>query len=286
MVSRKMPRQTLLKNSFLMSKLILFISLAVIIDSCSAKNPAKNFYTREQLPEIVAKLSQEEFNLRVTTSLTNNTLWVYMPMEKILDGNFNFLESASLSFDHANLIIGRAILNSLNPPDFYVLVASDIKSIGLDYMIVIYTTDLKKYYYSRISRGEFSKRKVVQSKLNLMALTDTDGTHIQPRDINMHKFLAEQLKNRIEDMLKENFKGFSSNANLVEASFSVNRFIFKLDTRQTKPITNIDITKEALKIISKVLRDYDFRDFSEVNLAEAATRKNIAVSQKALFEDF
>lgn len=219
-------------------------------------------------------------------SLTRNSLWVYLPQEKLLDSKFNFLEDAALNLDHASLVIGRVILNTPDPPQFYVLVASDIKSIGLDYIIISYSKDLKRYYYSRISRGEFAKRRISQVKLNILALDDTKGAHLAPQDIDIHIFLAEQIKKRIEDKLKEEPLKQIISVKSVNADFKDNRFIFNLDFSKINPAATIDASKEAQKIAATVLKDYDLKDFEAVSINEVVTGKNITLSQKALFESF
>lgn len=286
-MATKRTCQTILpKNLSLLKSSVLSVSLALTILSCSSNNQAKNFYPREEIPRIIEKLSKEEFNLDVKAALTANCLWVYLPQEKLLDANFNFLETASLNFDHASLIIGRVILNTLDPPQFYVLVTSDIKSLGLDYVVINYVRDLKRYYYSRISRGESAKRRVFQFKLNLMALNDTEGSHIAFKDIDMREFLTDQLRKRIEDKLKEEpFKKLIS-VKSVNAAFKDGRFIFDLDFSRQEAPAAIDFSKEALKIIAAVLKDYDFKDFEEITINETAPPKSITLSQKALLENY
>jgi hypothetical protein len=119
-----------------------------------------------------------------------------------------------------------------------------------------------------------------------MALNDWEGNHVLPNDISLQQFLTEQLRLRLEDKLRENSLKQPVTTKSVEADFRNNRFIFKLDFKKTSASADIDIIPEALKIISWVLRDYAFRDFSEVEISETSTGKNIIVSQKTLFEDF
>lgn len=253
---------------------------------CVGKDSSKNFYSKEEIANTVQRLTKEEFNLAVVTSLVDNCLWVYFPVDKLLDNDLNLSEGVGKNLDHIGLIIARVILNSPNPPEFYALAISDIKTLGADYITIIYSKDLKRFYYSRISRGDFLKRRVSQFKPNPMALNELNGNHIQKGGISLPKFLAEQIGQRIEIKFKEpNLKTFLT-VKSIGADFQDGRFIFRIEIDKINPVFNLDIIQEALKIISSVLKDYNFKDFSEVEINESATSKNTTINQKALFEDF
>lgn len=230
-------------------------------------------YPRERIPEEIIKLCQNEYNLPVKIRSTENTVWVYVPVDNMLDNDLKINKDFSETVDEVSLNISRTVLNAKNPPDFYVLAASDIK-FGADYFIIGYVPDIIKHLHESISREDFISRHLMTFELNPKAIGDKDGKHLKIGDITLGNFIAEQIAYRIrtkfeEDALQNNFKLKSVTSILEEGSFKVS-----IDIEKSSEATKIfEASAQALKIINYTIQSYDFEDFTDVEIEDVASGK-------------
>jgi hypothetical protein len=234
----------------------------------------------------VQKICKEEYSLDVTTQRTPTTLWIYAPLEKILHKDFgvdpNKIFDDEISDKLRNILttIGRALISSDNTPEFFALVATDIK-IGLDYMLIGNVLDIKKTYAGFTPWTESNKRYVLKFSVNPDAIGDLTGKHLKIYDITLADFLANQIAQRIniyfqEETRKKYFKieKFSNKA-------EDGNFIFDYSINQiSQPAQEINITNEILKIITYCFKTYEFQDFTAVELNDLSNPKNNVVLNK------
>jgi hypothetical protein len=250
----------------------LIILLIFIFTGC---NPVSQFLPREKIPEEIKRLCKEEYNLSVKTNLTDNTIWVYIPLEHLINEDMQINKDIAERIDNVTLNISRTLLNTKGPPDFFVLVASDI-SLGADYFLLGYTLDIMKYQQKFISREDFMSRHVTGFEINPDAVGDKDGSHIEIFDFSLPRFLAEQVAQRTElkfrsDDLKNYFE-----VNSIDAIFENQSFRFYVDIKMVaEPQEEIDIIDVLLKVFNYVMKNYDFEDFYDIEIQDVASGRYI-----------
>lgn len=289
-----------LKNSI---KPALLFSLFVSIFLYGCENNIKPTYKEADIPCLVQKMCKNEYSLDVTTQRTTTTLWIYAPLQKILHKDFStnpekiFDEEISDKLRNILTAIGRVLISSDNTPEFFALVASDIK-IGFDYIMIGNVLDVKKTYAGFIPWTESNKRYVLKFNVNPDTIGDITGKHLKVYDITLPDFLASQIAQRInvyfqDETHKEYFKiekieGKFDKSNLMVEKSGNNTgegsFIFNYSITQiSKPPKEINITKEVLKIIAYCFKTYEFNGFSNVMINDLSDPKNnFALNKKAI----
>lgn len=276
-----------LRNSI---KPALLFSLFISIFLYGCQSSIEPTYKENDIPSLVQKMCKNEYNLGVTTQRTTTTLWIYAPLEKILHKDFG--ENADKIFDEEisdklrNILttIGRVLISSDNTPEFFALVASDIK-IGLDYMLIGNVLDIKKTYAGFTPWTESNKRYVLKFSANPEAIGDSTGKHLKIYDITLPDFLANQIAQRIniyfqDEAHKKYFKIEKISNKTAEGSF-----IFDYSINQiSKPAQEINITNEILKIIAYCFKTYEFKDFTAVELNDLSGPKNNVILNKEAVE--
>jgi len=264
------------------AKIVLHFSLLLFfLTSCSLSYEPT--YKQEDIPHQIEKICQEEYNFKVITKSSSNTLWIYAPLPRIIHKDFGidkekFLDEEVIDkLRNIIITVGRVFLSAENPPEFYGLVASDI-NIGIDYTLIGNTLDIKKSYAGFIPWNEANRRYVIKVELNPNALGDQNGKHLNPYDIKMEDFLAQQISQRIamrfqDEELKKYFQIEKINGNFSEDTFSFEYAIKRLADSKIK------IEDEIIKIISYVLNSYEFDRFLMVEIKDLNSQNKIVFSK-------
>lgn len=257
---------------------LLLFSLFLIIALSGCQNPPEPSFKEKDIPYLVKKICKEEYKLDVLTARTDTTLWIYAPMEKILDKDYGIKEGKVLDEQMTDKLrnilstVGRVLLSSNKSPEFFALWSSDI-NIGLDYIIIGNVLDIKKAYAESIPFTEVNKRYVMRFGLNTEAIHDTSGNHIKFYNINMPDFITQQIVQRISyrfqgETLKPYFK-----LEKIEGIFNNDTFILEYSL---KPLANpqkaIDVLDEMLNTITYCIQTYDFKNFSQVEITNLNTK--------------
>ena len=252
--------------------LLSFSLISFFISGCSY--PIEPTYKEKDIPLIIKKICKDEYGLDVTTQRTDNTLWIYAPVEQIL--HKDYATDPSKLFDEKMLdklrniliTVGRVLISSDNTPQFFALLVSDI-NLGIDYSISGNILDIKKSYSGSIPPEETNRRYVVKFLSSPEAIGDKAGLHFIPYDITLTDFLAEQISQRIggrfqSDELKSYFKVEKSEGEFKDGVFSFNYSIEEI----AKPKAKIKIRNEILNIIAYCLKTYEFNDFLGISITD------------------
>lgn len=263
-----------------------FLLALVLITGCSTH--IEPTYKEEDIPFHIKKICEEEYNLEVSTKRNGNTLWVYAPLERIINKNYAndpekiFDDETAEKLRQIHSTIGRVIVSSDNAPEFYCFVASDTTEIGVDYIIIANTLDIKKSYAHFIPWTELNRRYVMKLQLNPQALNDLSGEHIEPFEIELKDFLAAQIAQRASVRLQqEEFKPYFE-ITTIEAGLEDGVFSFGYTLEELKPSQDIDIRQEILNIINYVLKTYDFQGFRSVEIKDLTTNDSWILNKAAL----
>lgn len=274
----------------LANPVLYFSPLIISIFILGCASEIEPTYKEEELFYQIKKILKDEYKLDVITKQTDNALWVYAPLSRLINKDYakdktKLLDEGMIdNLRNILITVGRVILSADKSPEFYCLVASDITEIGVDYTLIGYTLDIKKSYAGLIPWTETNRRYVIHIELNPQALSDTVGRHVWVYNITLEDFLARQIAQRIsgrfqDDELKNYFQVESATGR-----FNVGTFYFEYAIKEILP-KDIDIKEEMLKIISYVIQTYEFEDFSMVELKDS-TNQDTRVLSKARIKEF
>ncbi|MBU3959049.1 MAG: hypothetical protein KKE91_04240 [Candidatus Omnitrophica bacterium] len=282
-----MPLRPSLKNvekPALLFNLALFsIIISLSLSACSC--PIEPTYKEEDIPSAVKQICKDEYNLEVINKRTPTTLWIYIPLSKILDKDYGIVENKIFDQELTDKLrkilnaVSRVLISSDHTPEFFVLLSSDI-TMGLDYTIAGCVEDIKKSYAGVIPWTEANRRYVVKLNLSPEAIGDETGKHLPLYDIRMGDFLAEQIAQRIgerfqEEGLKQYFKIEKS-----QGAFYNNSFIFEYSMEYlSQPEIKINIFQEILDIVTYCIKTYEFKDFSGLEIADLITEDRLILNQ-------
>lgn len=141
-----------------------------------------------------------------------------------------------------------------NEPKFFCIITADIKN-GIETKETFYYLDLKKVSYDFISWGEYYHRAISETNISDEIIGDTQGKHLQYKDITFREFLMEQIKQRIK---------------------------YKFQKPEVEK--NADIDKEIAKIVVNTLKIYGFKDFDVIELYNAQTKNRVILNKAAALE--
>ena len=270
--------------------LLLFnLTLPLITGLCGCVNPVESTYKEKDIPYVIKKICKEEYSLNVTTQRTGNTLWIYAPLDKILNAEYGvkedkiFDEEMSEKLRRILTTIGRVLISSDNTPEFYVLVTSDI-NIGLDHTIIGNTEDMKKSYGGFLPWTEANRRYVIGFKVAPEAIGDTQGTHLKFFDIKLGDFLAEEIAQRIHAQFQQEGRNKYFQVKKVTGRYGDNAFTFGYDIKQIaaeKEAT--DIKKEILETIGYLLKSYEFKDFTTIEITNLESNDALTLSRESIY---
>jgi hypothetical protein len=267
-----------LKN--LTKSVLLLVSLStLLLSGCSC--PLEPTYKEKDITLNIKKICKEEYNLDITTQKTGNTLWVYAPVDQILHKDYGkdqskiFDEKMVDKLRNILITIGRVLISTDNPPQFFALLVSDI-NLGIDYTIIGNILDIKKSYAGFIPEEESNRRYVVRFSVSPESIGDKTGFHFIPYDITFTEFLKEQIAQRIatkfqNEEMKNYFKVDKSEGKFKDGVFE---FEYSIESI-AKPKTKIKLRNEILKIIAYCLKTYEFNDFLGISIKDLRSNEKL-----------
>lgn len=158
----------------------------------------KATYPKEALGESVINLCKEEYGMSVDVSITGRTLAIYIPLINLFDITLSLSEDAQDKIQNVLLGASRATLSTDADIQFYCVIAQDIRIPELQLVIIKYIDDIKRAFYSDISRGEYFKRTIIDMNENPQAKKEK-----AIMDVFAKMELGEEVQNRIlEDFFR------------------------------------------------------------------------------------
>jgi len=282
MMRLKVSSRNSVKSALLLFSFFLYINLA------GCQNSLEPTYKEKDIPYFVKQICKNEYKLDVSTEKAGSTLWVYIPLSKILDKEYGTKEGKVLDEGMTDKLrnilttIGRVVLSADKAPEFFGLWASDI-NIGLDYILIGNVLDIKKAYAESLPFTELNRRYVMKFNINPEAVQDTPGRHLKLYDIKLPDFLVQQMVQRISaEFQEENLKKYFK-VEKVDGIFSNDTFILEYSIKpQQKPNKTIDITEKVLNMVAYCIKIYEFQDFSRVAINDLVTQEKIVLNKTAI----
>jgi len=275
-----------LRNSV---KAALLCNLLFVLGLAGCAGPIEPTYKENDIPKLVKKICQGEYNLDVTTKRSNTTLWIYAPLNQILDKEYGVKEDKILDEGMVDKLrnilttIGRVLISSDNTPEFFALLASDI-NLGLDYTIIGSVLDMQKSYSGILPWMEANRRYLVNFAIAPEAIGDSSGAHMLARNITLPQFLSEQIAQRIaanfqDETHKKYFKVDKFSGKFQDGTLSIEYSIQETG----KPDKKIDPKKEILDIATYCIQTYEFKDFSFLELVDVLRQDKTLFSKPAIW---
>lgn len=290
-----LPNRTLLslrrKNRFYWFHIFLvFFPLALILGFSGCNNSLTPTYREDEIPAQVSRILEEEYKQNVTINRVGNTLWIYLPVEKIFHKDFGVKEDKifdDVMFEKLRNIlttVSRVLLSADSAPDFFAVVAADTNN-GVDYTMVGNLLDVKKTSAGFIPWTEANRRYVIKVEQIPEAKGDLIGKHLAAYEISMGDFLAAQITQRIRGMFQDSDLKQYQKVEKAEGTYKDGRFIFdyffvEID-RPSKPI---DVKKKVLDIIAYCLQSYEFERFIEVEVNDLPKQEKHIYSAQVILE--
>jgi hypothetical protein len=277
--------KSLAKNALAFS---LIACLCLGLSGCDSD--IKPTYKEEEIPYFVKDICKKEYGIDVAIKRTPTTLWIYLPLNKILHKEYGLKEDKIFDEEMSDKLrntlntIGRVLISSDNTPEFFALTASDI-NLGLDYTLIGSVLDMKKSYAGFLPWTEANRRYVMRFKIAPQAIGDKTGVHLETDNINLPDFLAEQIAQRVNVQLQEEGKKKYFKVEKAEGKFSGGVFSFDYSVKEiSKPEKPTDIKKEILKTVTYCIQTYDFKDFSSVEMTDLTTQDRLTLSKVAIWK--
>ncbi len=283
-----------LKNSARPALFNLWLIAALLAGCTSSTKPT---FLKKDISEAIQNICKNEFKIEVKATPVGSTLWIYMPFEDIFeksvapviyrerfiiernDGEFKsrwfkfdalikkvpererfqdykFNKKVADKINDVWRALRRVLFSmarSADEPKFFCLVTADIKN-GFQILQIFYYLDLKKVSYGFISWEEFQHRTIQETNVLTAIIGDKKGAHLKYRDISLEEFLVVQIKQRI-------------------------------NSKFSKPevAADADIDKEIIKIVVHVLKTYNFKDFTAVELNNLLTNNRLTLNEAAIW---
>jgi len=279
-----------------LAKLVLkLLPLILFLSACnSSVNPS---FLRENITQAVKDICKKEYKLDVYPRLTENTLWVYLPLENIISKPEKpekyierfLLEDKKNSLNEKILKVNylirpttekekqqEMILNkSVNEKIFNVLqvirrvlfsMGSSKKDIPQFFCIVTADTqngfEIKQsFYYPDLKKLSYSFISQTEYQHRILQDTVVSPEIIGDKSGNHLKYNNITLEEFIADQIQSRIK---------------------LKFQKPEVAAGVNIDKEILKIIAYTLDAYQFKDFIFLEMDNLDTGKKITLNQKSI----
>jgi len=258
----------------------------VTLSACEATYPAAS------LTQDIPKRVDEEHGIEATATIVGKTLWVYVPMEDLIEEETMTWHLPALErFSKVISVVHRMALSTDAHLDFLVFVAADIKHMGLEFIAMERLSDLKEAMLERFSRGEYFMRSIRDVGINPEGQGDRTGATRRFYDVSFDEFICLQIIHRIksrfgrDELLSERYEVRST-------TWSQKFGILKIDVEFVKkrydplPAGTDRPPLEWMKMIAaRVVKTYDYYDkFQAIELHDSFAGERVTLTPEDLRE--
>ena len=142
--------------------------VATILSGCGPT------YPKEKFSESIVRLCKKEYKLDVKVCTVGKTVAIYVPLQELWDMTFSLTKRAGEEMNDVILSASRVVLSTDADCNFYVIIAHDTRIPEIQIIIVKSVNDVKRFMLNDISRGEFSKRMLIDKRINPQAKKEHD----------------------------------------------------------------------------------------------------------------
>ncbi|MFA6321261.1 MAG: hypothetical protein WCY36_05325 [Candidatus Omnitrophota bacterium] len=150
-------------RSFGLFFLISCYLLSVFLTGCGPT------YPKEKFADSIVRVCKKEYKLDVKVGTVGKTVVIYVPLQELWDMTFALTKRAGEEINDVILTVSRVSLSTDADYNFYVVIAHDIRIPEIQIIIIKSVEDVKRFMLNDISRGEFSKRMLIDKRINPQA---------------------------------------------------------------------------------------------------------------------
>lgn len=241
--------------------------------------------------EGVKRLCKDEYGIDVAAKVSGSTLAIFMPIKGLFD--LDTMQVSTEAFgkvDGVMLSATRIALSGIRDIEFYTIITADEDVPGAEVIVSRHVGDLRRFIHRDISRGEFSKRMVIDVRFNPQAIIDKWSGDFTIQEIKLDEFMCQQAARRIKEEFQTN-KTLAGKFKVVEARGRLQdkAFVFNVDiTREGLPMSELLHGKEwhkgvlliCAKKIAHVIWAYSFKDYRNVSIANKFDNKILEFDKK------
>lgn len=219
------------------------------VDSVVAKTKTPTKYTeRFTIQQNKSQLTNDAVKLDYSIQLVPES-------EKTQEYNYDkaAMEKINNLWKTIRRVLFSAERSEKKEPKFCCIIASDIKN-GFETKETFYYLDLKKVTYEFISWTEYQHRSIEETNASADIIGDSQGRHINYRNITLEEFVPLQIQHRI-----------------------------RLKFQRPEVARTVDIDKEIQKVAIYTIRTYDFTNFKALELNNLLTKNRVILNRPAVW---
>jgi len=244
-----------------------------VLSGCEATYSAKTL-----IPQLV-KLVKEEQKTDITCHISGKTLWVYIPLNNLVDEKTAGWDIPGLKKMYSVLdTVRRVVLSTDAKLDFLVIIGADIKKYGVEFLITEYIPDIQQAILEKFSRGEFFMRSVRDVRYDPTLIGDSTGESRRYYDISFDQFICMQIIQRAKNLFLKD-KQLSSLFEIKSANWKEKFGIIKLELEFLKKRYDLSALEEAIKpidyvkmIAARVVTDYDYKNLQAIEITDTFSK--------------
>ena len=280
--------------------LLLLLSLyflPLIYLGCSTNTEPT--YITENAADSIREICEGEYKLQVRTKLVGETVWVYLPVEDLIQESekpqkysekfeITFLEdrfdSGSLQLQHYIKIIPEA--EKTQKAEYNKSAVEKIRNVWKVLYRVILSMDrnrpdIPKFYcviIADIKNGVERRDTFYYQDLKQYLYQFISDDEYQHRSIQ--DFVQS------EDILGDTYGVHVNYKDITWKEFLAAQIKQRIRLKFQKPEVkqDADIDKEIIKAIVHTLKTYDYRDFDEVEITNLLTNNKVTLNQGAIWD--
>jgi hypothetical protein len=271
--------------------------IACLIGGCSSSTAPT--YQKKDIEKSIQDICKNEYKLDVKVKLVGSTLWIYVPIEGLIEKSNKpekFTEKFNIEQNKGEFANGNFKFNySIKPipeqvkfQDFKYnkKALENINNVWKVLRRVIFSMQCAKgeepEFYSLIfadmNMGIQIKELSYYLDLKKVSYGYISWEEYQHRSILDQDLAPEAIQDR--EGLHINYKDIT----LKDFVLAQIQHRIKLKFQKPEVDKNVDIDKEILKIIEYTLKTYNFKGFSEVELNNLLTNSRVILNQAAIWE--
>lgn len=235
----------------------LFVKAKLVGKTLWIYLPIEDIYKKPDKPaKYIEKFSIQSNSVSLEKGILKVQYLIRSIPEEEKTQEYVYNEEAVKKINSVWKVLRRVIFSSErapeSQPEFFCLVTADIKN-GFERREVFYILDLKKVSYGFIPWEEFYHRIVAETYMSPEIIDDKEGGHVNCFDIDMRKFVPDQIWHRIN---------------------------FKFQKGEVSKDANMD--EEITKIAKITLNIYGFDDFTYLELDNMLTQNKSSLNRTAV----
>ena len=150
-----------------LARSVFFIAcLAATLCAVSGCGPT---YPKSRFKESIVDICKREYHIDVKADVSGKTIAIYLPLPNLIDFTFSITKEAGDKINDVILSVSRVALSSDAEFDFYCVIAHDIRIPEIQIIIIKSVDDVKRFLLNDISRGEYSKRMLIDMRFSPQA---------------------------------------------------------------------------------------------------------------------